>query len=68
LTSDIHGLNCVSTKQGEAGEVDLPLIDLGLGEVGIHREIGSQPRREVVEQIDAGVALVVSLRIAATGR
>ena len=30
-------------EQGEASEVDLALIDLGLGEVGIDREIGSQP-------------------------
>ena len=36
-------------------EVDLPLIDLGLREVGVDRQVRAQARRRVVEDIDAGV-------------
>ena len=40
-------------EQREAREVDLPLIDFGLREVGVDGEVGPQQRRQVVEEVDA---------------
>ncbi len=42
-------------EEGEAREVDLALIDLGLREVGVDRQVGAQAGRRVVEEVDAGV-------------
>ena len=43
-------------EQREAREVDLPLIDLGLREVGVDGQVRAQRRRRVVEEVDAGLA------------
>ena len=55
-------------EQREARQVDLALIDLGLREVGVDREVGAQARRRVVEEVDAGVLVARPSPLAATGR
>src|SRR5690606_32373420 len=53
-------------EERKSGEVHLPLIDLGLREVRVDREVGAEVRREVVIQIDADVggSLPLDRRIA----
>ncbi len=46
-------------KEREAGQVGLPLIDLGLGKVGVHREHGAGAGRRVVEEVDSHVAVAI---------
>ncbi len=43
-------------EQREPREVHQPLIDFGLGEVGVDRGHGAQARREVVGEVDADVS------------
>jgi hypothetical protein len=44
-------------EQGVAREVDLALIDLSLGEVGIDRQIGPYERRRVVEEVETSAGV-----------
>src|SRR6185436_13485860 len=43
-------------EQREAGEVHLPLVHLGLREVGVDRQVRAERRRRVIEKIDARLA------------
>ena len=55
-------------EQREAREVHLPLIDFGLGEVRIDREIGSQQWRRIVEEVEPRARVEVRGRAASAGR
>lgn len=44
-------------KERKACQVDLPLVDLGLGEIRIHGQRRAEPRREVVVEVEAELAL-----------
>ena len=44
-------------EKREAAEVDLTLVDLGVGEVGVDRERGGERRRDVPDEIEAGIKL-----------
>ena len=46
-------------EEREAREVDLPLIDLGLREVGVDRQVRADSRRRVVEEIEPGVGVLL---------
>ena len=52
-------------EQGETREVHLPLVDLGLGKVGVDGEVDLERRREVVEQISAAGAFPRVTRLVA---
>src|SRR5207237_377409 len=43
-------------EQREARQVYLPLIDLGLCEVGVDRQVRAQRRRRIVKEVDARIA------------
>ena len=51
-------VSLLGKEQREAGEIHLPLIDLGLREVGVHGEDAAQAGRRTVEHIDTGIGRV----------
>ena len=44
-------------EQPEPGEVDLPVVDLGRGEVGVDRKRCIEQRRDLVEDIERGLPI-----------
>ena len=42
-------------EQREPREIGAALVDFGFGEVGVHREVRPQARRDVVEDVEAGI-------------
>ena len=54
--------------EGKLREVGEPLIDFGLREVGVDRQVGARPGRGAVKDVEAGVRLVMTAGIAAPGK
>ena len=54
-------------EQGKARQVHLALIDLGLGEVGIDREVRPKERRGVVEEVDPRTGVDIRASVAPAG-
>jgi hypothetical protein len=50
-------------EEGEAGQVELAVVDLGLREVRVEGEAGGEGRREVVAQVAARVPVPLRARL-----
>ena len=60
-------LALLGKEQGKAGEVDLPIVGLRLGKVGVHGQDGGEVGRDVLGDVQAGFPLAVVLFFAPGG-